>query len=332
VFLECVGYPGVASGLAGPAPLVGVGSELVDVGELGAQSRNELGPGNEVVAGLADVGVGAGLSGQVRRAVAGGDPGLQVLRRQPLDLCRHRWSAGGNDGDAAADLADGLVVGGAQRWRGTRRVAEGHLGGDVPEEGHEPVQAHPGVSQLGGVGVAELVGCDPERGAARAGEAGCCHGGVESPSDPPCRDALAALGEEVVARGSAARIGMGALATPSGRPGVEEGDGVCVEGHGAFGVELAERDALPGAGGPVVDDAVELQIEQLPETQSRSAKQRETDTREVIVEAADRLHEGLVDVRGHAARQWPGQAGNVGREDQPALGALRPSPRGDPTR
>jgi hypothetical protein len=88
VVLECVGHPGVASGLAGPAPLVGVGSELVDVGKLGAQGRNELGPGNEVVAGLADVGVGAGLSGQVPRAVAGGDPGLQVLRpklRLPCD-------------------------------------------------------------------------------------------------------------------------------------------------------------------------------------------------------------------------------------------------------
>jgi hypothetical protein len=60
----------VALGLAGPPALLGVGLKRLDVGELVDQHRGELGGGDEVVALLADVGVGAGLLGEVAGAVA----------------------------------------------------------------------------------------------------------------------------------------------------------------------------------------------------------------------------------------------------------------------
>ena len=55
---ESVGNAGVASGFAVPAAGLGVSLQVLDVGELAADSVGEFGPGDEVVAGLADVGVG----------------------------------------------------------------------------------------------------------------------------------------------------------------------------------------------------------------------------------------------------------------------------------
>jgi hypothetical protein len=58
--------------------LFGVVPQRLDVGELVGECRGELGGGHEVVALLADVGVGAGLLGEVASAVAVRDPGLEL--------------------------------------------------------------------------------------------------------------------------------------------------------------------------------------------------------------------------------------------------------------
>jgi Transposase len=55
----------VASGLGGPAAGVGVVAQLADVVELGGDGGGEVGGGDVVGAGLADVGVGAGVGGEV---------------------------------------------------------------------------------------------------------------------------------------------------------------------------------------------------------------------------------------------------------------------------
>lgn len=61
---------GVEGDLAVPSAGLGVLAQRVGVGELGFQLGQELGSDGEVVALLADFGVGAGLGGQVSGAVA----------------------------------------------------------------------------------------------------------------------------------------------------------------------------------------------------------------------------------------------------------------------
>src|SRR5688572_16036833 len=63
VVLEGFGDVPVSFFLAGPAAVFGVGLECPDVGELVGERRLELGGGGVVVAGLTDVGVGAGPLG-----------------------------------------------------------------------------------------------------------------------------------------------------------------------------------------------------------------------------------------------------------------------------
>src|SRR6266702_4697652 len=66
----------VAGGFLAPAPGLSVGGERLGVGALQLQHRQEAGPGAEVRAVLADVGVGAGALGGGAQAVAAGQPGL----------------------------------------------------------------------------------------------------------------------------------------------------------------------------------------------------------------------------------------------------------------
>ena len=79
VALQAGDDAGVAGDLAVPAAGLGVVAEFDGVGELGFELWEELGAGGEVVALLADVGVGAGLSGEVAGAVAVRDAGLEHL-------------------------------------------------------------------------------------------------------------------------------------------------------------------------------------------------------------------------------------------------------------
>ena len=55
----------VAGGLGGPTSCLCVITKLVDVGELALEGRGEVGGGDEVGAGLADVRVGTSVGGEV---------------------------------------------------------------------------------------------------------------------------------------------------------------------------------------------------------------------------------------------------------------------------
>src|SRR5215472_10615079 len=81
------GGPGVPGGLAVPAALGGVVAEGVDVVELCLQYRGVC--GDEVVAVLADVRVGAGSGDRVAGAVAVREAGLEHLGAEPRDLVWH---------------------------------------------------------------------------------------------------------------------------------------------------------------------------------------------------------------------------------------------------
>jgi hypothetical protein len=72
---EGFGDAGVAGGVAVPAAGLCVGLQVLDVGELVADGVGEFRAGDVVVAGLADVGVGARAGGLVPGAVAVGDAG-----------------------------------------------------------------------------------------------------------------------------------------------------------------------------------------------------------------------------------------------------------------
>jgi len=91
VALDAGDDAGVAGDFGVPASRLGVVSERLDVDELGLELGQELGGGDEVVALLADVGIGAGLGGQMPGAVAVGDAGLEQLGSQPLDPTGDRW-------------------------------------------------------------------------------------------------------------------------------------------------------------------------------------------------------------------------------------------------
>ena len=55
------------------------------------------------------------------------------------------------------------------------------------------------------------------------------------------------------------------MATAVGHPVIERAERDVVEGNGAFGVELAERDTEPRAGALVVHDAAKFEIEEFPD-------------------------------------------------------------------
>ncbi len=99
---------------------------------------------------------------------------------------------------ACADFGHGLLVGGTHGRRGQRRVAQGHLGGDVSEERHECLQAHAGVDEFGAVGVAQLVGRDAQRATAWAIKPGVGDGLLEPAAQPVGAQPAAAFHEQEV--------------------------------------------------------------------------------------------------------------------------------------
>ena len=102
------------------------------------------GAADEVVALLADVGVGAGFGGELAGAVAVGDAGLEHLGAQPCDAVGDDGLAdrGDGQGQPGAGLTHRFLVGGADGRGGQRGIAQGHLGGDVAEQGHQRLQGH----------------------------------------------------------------------------------------------------------------------------------------------------------------------------------------------
>ena len=158
-----------------------------------------------------------------------GDAGLEELRGQPLDFAWHGGAAGGYDGQSAAGLGHRLVVGGPQRRRCELGVAQGHLGGDVPEQRHERLQGHPGVGQAGGVGVAQPVRGDPRGVAGVDQQSGGSGGAVQPGADPPGTESASLGGEQKVGGSAGLGVWDRALLAAGGGPGVERGDGGVVE-------------------------------------------------------------------------------------------------------
>src|SRR5690606_18320208 len=100
----------------GPAALFSVVVEVADVVELLGGDVGSGGVGNEVVALLADVRVGAGAGDRFAGAEPVGEAGLDQLGVQPVELGRDgRTLAGWDDQQrtAGADLVHGGVVGDA---------------------------------------------------------------------------------------------------------------------------------------------------------------------------------------------------------------------------
>ena len=80
---------------------------------------------------------------------------------------------------------------------------------------------------------------------------------------------------------------------------------------------------------PVVDDAVELEVQQFAGTHPGRPQQREAAQREGILEPGDGGHEVSVGVWTQRTRHGVGQSGQIGQEDEPALRSSRPTPLRD---
>jgi hypothetical protein len=98
VSLEAGDDSGVAGDFAVPAASPRVVAQGDFVVELGLQLWHEFGCGGVVVALLADVGVGAGIGGQMAGAVSVGDTGLEHFAVQPSDSIRDLWAVADHQG------------------------------------------------------------------------------------------------------------------------------------------------------------------------------------------------------------------------------------------
>ncbi|MGC1512940.1 MAG: hypothetical protein WA797_08520 [Acidimicrobiales bacterium] len=76
-------------------------------------------------------------------------------------------------------------------------------------------------------------------------------------------------------------------------------------------------------------DAVELEIQQFPDTHSGRSEQTDADASEAIVEPGDCGHHVPVDIGGQGPGHGFGHAGDVAEEDESSLRCGGPSPFGD---
>src|SRR5439155_20693770 len=100
--VEPVDEAAVPGSLVAPAAGGGVGGECFGVDALQLQHGQEAGPGAEVRAVLADVGIGAGALGGGAQAVPAGQPGFDQRRLAPVpagdDRQRQLGALAGQDG------------------------------------------------------------------------------------------------------------------------------------------------------------------------------------------------------------------------------------------
>jgi len=128
--------PVMSCGFVGPAALFGVVTKVVDVVALRGEDVGSFGVGDEVVALLTDVGVGAGAGDGVAGAEAVGDAGLDHLAVKPVDFGWDGPGVPGGNGEqraATVDLGHGGLIGGADGGRRESGIAQGHLRSDMPE-------------------------------------------------------------------------------------------------------------------------------------------------------------------------------------------------------
>lgn len=85
----------------------------------------------------------------------------------------------------------------------------------------------------------------------------------------------------------------------------------------------------PGAGRTVVDDAVELEVEQLAEAQAGAWEHDESAAGEGVLELVDGAHQRGVVVGNQRARQRPLETGDGGGEHELVAGLFGPAPQGD---
>lgn len=86
-------------------------------------------------------------------------------------------------------------------------------------------------------------------------------------------DAGAAEGEQEVGGPAVARVRQAALPAAEGHPPVERGHGRIIEGDDPFGGEFAEWHLQPGPVPGEVPEAVQIEVEQLAQTQAGAAEQ-----------------------------------------------------------
>ena len=77
---------------------------------------------------------------------------------------------------------------------------------------------------------------------------------------------------------------------------VEQREGLGIEWDHALGAEFADGDAQPGAVITEVDDAVELEVQQLTDAHPVRSQKADLDSGEAVVESLDSGHRGPVDV------------------------------------
>jgi hypothetical protein len=166
----------------------------------------------------------------------------------------------------------------------------------VTEKRHEGGQADPGVDQAGPESVPKLMKGDVERPPNGVGESGGGHRHVESLTQTVLAEAAAAFAEHEVSEVTVARVRQRPVMSALARPVVEQCDGFGIERDHSLGAELAGRNAQPGAVVAEVDDAVELEIEQLADTHSGGSQQPDANSGEAVLELADGAHHRPVDV------------------------------------
>jgi hypothetical protein len=199
----------------------------------------------------------------------------------------------------------------------------------VTHEGHEGWQGDAGVDEAGAVGVAELVRGDVQGRAVGAQQPGRRGGAVQAMGEAPFGGPAAPLDEYEVGQVPVAGVRDGPqLASPC-HPGVQDIHGVGVQGDHPLGGELADRDPQPGAVGAEVDQAVQLEVEQLAHAHAGGPQQQQAGAGERVGQPGDLGPQGPVDLGGQGAGHGLGQAGQIGEEQQPAAGLTGPPPGGD---
>jgi len=116
--------------------------------------------------------------------------------------------------------------------------------------------------------VAQLVGHDVQRRTVRAAQAGLLHCLAQPSLQRSGSGAAPGADEHEVGEPSVPGVRQRPLGSAFGEPADQRGQGRFVERDGPFGVELAERGPQPAALRAVVEDAVQFEVEQLPDPQA----------------------------------------------------------------
>ena len=291
------------------------------------QHGQEAGPGAEVRAVLADVGVSAGALGGGAQAVAAGQPGLDQRRVAPVPAGdggqgqlgpvagQHRAELGLGQGQCPlVFVADGGVEQPA--------IPQAHLRRDMSQQGHQGLQRAARVDQGGGIGVPELV----RHHAVQARLGGRA---VQLLAQRVRGDAAALVGEQEVGHLPGPRVAQRpARRAVRGDP-VDDLDGLLVNRHHPLGEQLAQRDLQPGPGPGDLVHAVQLEVGQLADAHPGGPHQQQRVGTQPVRRGLQRGQQRSFLVGGQVAGQRVRQLGRIPREDQPPGRGLGPAPLGD---